>query len=67
MSLAWAGDSKRARSVYKKILRKNKATSLSLINYAILLIEQFEDYESAREVLEQADFLARKQKRSKSN
>ena len=58
VSLAWAGDFKKARSVYKQILRKNKATSLSLINYAILLIEQFEDNEKAREVLEQADFLA---------
>ena len=59
VSLAWAKEFKQARKVYKKIQRKNKATSLSLINYAILLIEQFEDYSEAEEVLEQADFLAK--------
>lgn len=59
VSLAWAGEFKKARKVYKKIQRKNKATSLSLINYAILLMEQFKDYSEAQEVLEQADFLAR--------
>ncbi len=59
VSLAWAKDFKQASSVYKRMLRKNKATSLSLINYAIILIEQFEDAETAQEVLEQADFLAR--------
>ena len=58
VSLAWAGEFKKARKVYKRIQRKNKATSLSLINYAILLMEQFEDYSSAQEVLDQADFLA---------
>lgn len=58
VSLAWAGEFKKARKIYKKIQRKNKATSLSLINYAILLMEQFEDYSSAQEVLDQADFLA---------
>ncbi len=58
VSLAWAKEFKKARKIYKQILRKNKATSLSLINYAILLMEQFEDYAEAQEVLEQADFLA---------
>ena len=58
VSLAWAKDFKQARSVHRKILRKNKATSLSLINYAVLLIEQFEDGGAAQEILEQADFLA---------
>jgi len=59
VSLAWAKEFKKAKKVYKRIQRKNKATSLSMINYAILLIEQFEDYSEAEEVLEQADFLAR--------
>ena len=59
VSLAWAKEFKQARKIYKKIHRKNQATSLSLINYAILLMEQFEDYEEAQEVLEQADFLAK--------
>lgn len=58
VSLAWAKEFKQARKVYRKIQRKNKATSLSLINYAMLLMEQFEDYSEAQEVLEQADFLA---------
>ena len=59
VSLVWAGEFKKARKIYKQIKRKNKATSLSLINYAILLMEQFEDYSEAQEILEQADFLAR--------
>lgn len=59
VSLAWAREFKQARKVYRKIQRKNKATSLSLINYAILLMEQFKDYSEAEEVLEQADFLAK--------
>ena len=62
VSLAWSKDFKQARKVYKKIQRKNKATSLSLINYAILLMEQFKDYSEAEEVLEQADFLAKKKR-----
>lgn len=66
VSLAWAKEFKKARKVYRKIRRKNKATSLSMINYAILLMEQFGDYSEAEEVLEQADFLA-KSKRDRNH
>ena len=59
VSLAWAKQFKQARKVYRQIQRKNKATSLSLINYAILLMEQFKDYSEAEEILGQADFLAK--------
>jgi len=59
VSLAWAKKFKQARKVYRMIQSKNQTTSLSLINYAILLIEQFKDYSEAEESLRQADFLAR--------
>ncbi len=59
LALRLSGKEKKARKIYKTVIKKKKENSLILMNYALLLMESFNDYEEAQKMLDRADIRAR--------
>ena len=62
LALRLSGDAKGARKVYQSIVNKKKEDALILMNYALLLIESFNDKKEAQKLLDRASIIARSSK-----
>ena len=62
VSLVWAKKWKQARTIYRRLVRKNQADVDIFINYAQFLIESLNNVSEAEKILNQADFRVRNNK-----
>ena len=58
LALRLVGKKKQARKVYKSIIKEERDTFLILINYALLLVEDFDKIKEAQKILNRADIKA---------
>ena len=62
LALRLVGRKKQARKVYRFIIEEKKDTSLVLVNYALLLVEDFNNKKEAQKMLNRADLKSKNSK-----
>lgn len=58
LALRLSGKSKQARKIYQSIVKERRENSLIMMNYALLLMEDFKDTKGAQKALNRADIIA---------